>query len=352
MGAAVVLPVVSQWTMSSTAEASAGYKDNLLLSAAGEERSPFLRGSASFLLLRATTGRLDYSLFTQVDATRYLAGEAVRHDARAWLQTELGYRWGERFKVALPLTAYHSDQVFDVSDTEVERLVAALKVTGASVAPLARWNVLPSAWVEAQSTGERKSYEDGSNNGDVGEGALRLGWKPGARVELRLGGTRRWRGFDRRAEYTAAGRELAGTRLRIAEQEWEARADVGWDAAARWRSLVRAGRLTYRDSGSGYFNFHQTRVAHELEWRSGPWLCRVVAEAKRVEFEVQTVGFGLAPPPRIKDEFLGEFRVERVLGRRWTLLAGATWERTRSNDAVASYVVNEGLLGLRWSWEK
>jgi hypothetical protein len=77
-----------------------------------------------------------------------------------------------------------------------------------------------------------------------------------------------------------------------------------------------------------------------------------VTEAKRVEFDVQTVGFGLAPPPRIKDEFLGELRVERSLGRRWTVLAGATWERTRSNDTVASYVVNEGLLGLRWSWEK
>ena len=115
---------------------------------------------------------------------------------------------------------------------------------------------------------------------------------------------------------------------------------------------MRAGRLTYRDNGPGYFNFHQERIAHEIEWRSGKWLCRVVGEAKRVAFDVQTVGFGLAPPPRIKDEFLAEVRVERALGRRWTVLAGGTWERARSNDAVASYVVNEGLLGLRWSWEK
>jgi hypothetical protein len=347
-----LLPVVSQWTVSSTAEASVGFKDNLLLSASAEERSAFLRGSASFLLLRATTGRLEYSLFTQVDATRYFSGEAVKHDVRAWLQTELGYRWGERLKVALPVTAYHSDQVFDVSDTEVERLVAALKVTGASAGPRARWSFRPESWLEVQATGERKNYADGSNNGDVGEGALRLGWKPGSRLEMRLGATRRWRGFDRRATYSASGRELVGTRLRIAEEEWEGRADIGWDGAGRWRSLARAGRMSYRDNASGYFNFHQGRVAHELEWRSGPWLCRLVTEAKRVEFDVQTVGFGLAPPPRIKDEFLGELRVERSLGRRWTVLAGATWERTRSNDTVASYVVNEGLLGLRWSWEK
>jgi hypothetical protein len=28
------------------------------------------------------------------------------------------------------------------------------------------------------------------------------------------------------------------------------------------------------------------------------------------------------------------------------------WERNRSNEVIASYYLNEGLLGIRWSWEK
>ena len=125
----LVLPVQSQWSMSATAEASYGFKDNLLLSGSAEERSAFARGSLSFLLLRATTGRFDYTLFAQVDGSHYFSGATVDHDAKAWTQTEFGYRFGDGLKLSLPLTGYYSDQVFDVSDTEVERLVAKLKVT-------------------------------------------------------------------------------------------------------------------------------------------------------------------------------------------------------------------------------
>ena len=71
-----------------------------------------------------------------------------------------------------------------------------------------------------------------------------------------------------------------------------------------------------------------------------------------MEFDVQTVGLGIAPPARIKDEYNLEGRVERKLTDRWTIFAALTWERSRSNDRVASYRVNEGLLGVRWSWEK
>lgn len=350
--AALVLPVQSQWSMSATAETSYGYKDNLLLSGTAEERSAFARGSLSFLLLRATTGRFDYTLFAQIDGSHYFTGTTVDHDARAWMQTEFGYRFGETLKLSLPVTGYYSDQVFDVSDTDVERLVAKLKVTGAMAGPLARWTLDPAWWLEAQAVGETKRYADRSNDGGVGEGALRLGWKPGGRVELRLAAMQRWRDFDHRARYTAAGRELAGTQLKIAEREYQVRGDITWDAAGKWRSLTRAGVMAYRDNGSGYFNFREQRAGHELEWKGGVWSARLGGEAKRIDFHVQTVGFGIAPPPRIKDEFHAELHVERKLGRTWTALAEYTWERSRSNDAIASYVANEGLLGLRWSWEK
>ena len=348
----LLLPVQSQWSMSATAESSYGYKDNLLLSGTGEERSAFARGSLSFLLLRATTGSFDSTFFGQIDGSRYFSGTTIDHDAKAWTQTEFGYRFGDTLKVSLPLTGYYSDQVFDVSDTEVERLVARLKVRGGMAGPLVHWTIHPAWWLEAQAVGEAKRYADGSNDGRVGEGALRLGWKRGERVELRLAALQRWRGFDRRSCYTAAGRELTGTRLKIAEREYQVRADVTWDAAGAWRTMTRAGVLDYRDNGSGYFNFREHRLSQELEWKGAVWSARVAGTAKRMDFHVQTVGFGLAPPPRIKDEYQTEVHLERKLGRNWTAIAEYTWERTRSNDTIASYLANEGLLGLRWSWEK
>ena len=264
----------------------------------------------------------------------------------------MGWRVGEPVRLALPVTGYYIDQVFDVSDTEVERTIAELRVQGAMVGPQIRWTPRPGLWLEAQGTGDRKRYEDGANDGTVGEGALRIGWQPAARIELRLGATRRWRNFDRRVRYSAAGRELAGTELKVAEHEVQGRASVTWDRAGSWQTHTGAAELHYRDNGSGYFNYRERRIEQELEWNGGPWRVRATVAAARIDFGVQTVGLGLNPDLRIKDEYSAEVRVERTLSAAWTLVSAYSWERNRSKDVLASYRVNEGLLGVRWSWEK
>lgn len=349
---AALLAAQPKWSVSASLDASYGYRDNLLLSHAGEERSAFARGVAELVLLRVPTGRFEYTFFAQGERTRFFEGETVEHEAKAWAQTEIGYRIGDTLRVGLPVTGYYSDQVFDVSETDVERYVAELTVLGGMVGPVVRWSFLPSWWFEAQATGERKRYDDGSNDGTVGEGAVRLGWIHGERFEAGVEGAQRWRNYDRRARYNTAGREIPGTELKISERELQVRFDVAWDQARRWQTTTRASLLHYRDNGSGYFNYREQRVQQELEWENEGWLVRIDGAASRIDFGVQTVGIGVAPPARLKDEFSAELRLERKLSRRWTLLAAYTWERSRSNDTIASYRVNEGLLGMRWSWEK
>ncbi len=349
---AALLAAQRAWSASTAAELSYGYKDNLLLSHLGEESSPFARGSFSVLVLRVPTGSFDASFFAQADGTRYFSGQTIDHDVKIWTQTDLAYRLGDTLKFSLPITGYYSDQVFDVSDTEVERLVAKQKIKGGVVGPTVRWNLGARWWIEAQANGERKRFADGTSDARVGDGVLRLGWKPIERIETRLVASQRWWNFDRRAQYTSAGRALTGTRLKVTEREGQARIEIIWDEAAHWQTYTRVSRVDYRDNGSGYFNYREAKVAQELRWKNQRWLVRLEGLVRRFNFEVRTVGFGIDPPARIKDEYSAELHVERVVDKRWTLLAGYSWERSRSNDTFASYRVNEGLLGLRWSWEK
>jgi hypothetical protein len=347
------LSALPKWSASAALTTSYGYKDNLLLSFGAEERSPFVRGGVELLLLRVPQDRFDFSFFAEAEGTRYTAGQTVDDDAKVWVQMEPGVRWGETVKVALPVTGYYYDQVFDVSDTDVERIVAELKVAGVMVGPMVRWDFHRAWWVEAQAVAQRKRYDDRVNDGDVGEGGVRLGWTRGNWFEARVSGARRWRDFDSRAQFSSpAGRELPGTKLKIAEQEAELRFDIVWDEAAHWETSTRASVLHYRDNGSGYFNYREEKIAHDLEWNSEPWLVRIGGSASRIDFAAQTVGIGIEPPSRLRDEFVGELHVGRKLGTRWTIFGGYTWERSRSNDIVATYTVNEGLLGVRWSWEK
>lgn len=304
------------------------------------------------VVLRVPYGQFDYSFFAQAEGTHYFSARTVNHDAKVYVRTEPGFRVGDALTFALPVTGYYYDQVFDVSDTEVERLVAEIKVRGVKVGPTVRWDFHPAWWVEAQAVGQRKRYEDGGNDGRIGEGSVRVGWVPGRWLEMELSGGQSWRDFDRRAQYSAAGRELADTKLKIAEREAEARFDITWDEAAHWQTSIRTSLLHYRDNGSGYFNYREQRVAHEVKWESEPWLLRVGGSAGRIDFAVQTVGVGIDPPARLKDEFTADLYVERQMTKRWAVFASYSWERSRSNEWIASYTVNEGLLGVRWSWEK
>jgi len=351
-GLAAWLETQPKWSASVAAESGFGYKDNLLLSSAAEERSGFARGSVEALMMRLPTTSWDCSVFAQAEGTRFFTGRTVKDESSAWLQADPAWRVGSAWKLALPATGYYYDQVFDVSDTEVERLVSELKVFGLKAGPVVRWTFHPAGWVEAQAGAERKRYDDRVNDGRVGEGALRLGWAPGGRVDWRVTGVRRLRNFDSRRQYSAAGRELSGTHLKIEEKEGELRLGVKWGEAGSWRTTTRVGVLHYRDNGSGYFDYRERRFENEVEWNREPWLVRCGGSVRRVDFDRQTVGLGIGPPARLKEEYAAELRIEREMGGRWTLLAGYTWERSRANDRISSYEVNEGLLGVRWSWEK
>jgi hypothetical protein len=349
---AALLAGQSAWSTSANLQTGFGYKDNILLSHTGAEGSSYALGGVEALLWHPPQARIDYFAFISAEETRYFSSQVVDHEAHAYVRTEWRYRVGDVFKFSLDGLGYYFDQIFDVSDTDVQRVVAELKVTGVTAGPTLRWAPVSWLWVEAQGTGQRETYHDGLNNSDMGEEAVRLGWRPCTRFEVSVGGTGRRRDFDRRPQYSSEGRALDGTLLKIAEREGDLRFDVTWDAAARWKTTTQAGTLHYYDNGSGYFNYHQRKLEQTLEWTTDKWLVQLDGSARRLEFEVQTVGVGIYPPARIKEEFIAQLRVERKISSRWTVFAEYDWERRRCNDPIAAYRVRQELLGAKWSWEK
>jgi hypothetical protein len=349
---AALLAAQPAWSNITSLQAGLGYKDNVLLSHIDREQSGFARAGVEEFLWHVPRSRIDYFALVNAEETRYFTSKTVDREAHAIAQMEWCYRVGDTFKFSLDGQGYYLDQIFDVSNIEVRRTVAEFIVTGATLGPTIRWAPTIWCWIEAQGVGKRETYRDGLNNNRLGEGALRLGWRPSPRCEVSLGGTERWRDFDHRTQYNENGFELDDL-LKVTEREGELRIDATWDAAAHWKTSTRAGLLHYIDNGSGFFNYHQRQAAQELEWAAGDWLVRVEGRAQRTEFEVQTVGQGIGNlPPRVKDEYAALLRIERKIAARWTAFAEYSWERSRCNDQIASYRVNQGLLGARWSWEK
>ena len=71
---------------------------------------------------------------------------------------------------------------------------------------------------------------------------------------------------------------------------------------------------------------------------------------KRMDYIIQTVGAGTAPPPRVADNFETSLRVERELTSAWTVFAEHRWERNRSNESEFDYRANTVLAGLQRSF--
>ena len=126
--------------------------------------------------------------------------------------------------------------------------------------------------------------------------------------------------------------------------------ELAWGRSAEWKAQTRLSVLDYRDNGSGYFDYRQRALRERVKWERGPWMAELEGGARRRDFSVQTVGIGLSPPLRVKEVYFGNFRVERKISDRWKMFAEDKWERSRCNDPVASYRVNESLLGLSRSW--
>jgi hypothetical protein len=341
-----------RWISWGSVQTGFGFRDNVLLSNAGEERSGFVRSGLDATVWRAPQGRADFFAALKAEGTRYFSARTVNEESAAILLTEWRYLIADVFKFSLDARGYSFDQIYDASDTDLQQVVTEVKTLGASIGPKARWTLRPTWWIEAQADAKRLTYPDGANNRSVREGTLRLGWQPGTRFEASVAGTEGRRNYDLREQNSVSGRLLAGTLLRIAEREGEFRIDATWDAAGRWKTSTRASVLRFLDNGVGYLNYRQRKITHEVELTTDDWLVALRGSARRVEFGLQTVGTGPSPTPQIRDDISAELHIERKLSARWTAYAEYKWERNRSNDVLASYYLNEGLLGIRWNWEK
>ena len=329
-----------------------GFRDNVLLSHTDEERSGFVRSGVEATGSRVSLGGLDWYAAMSAAGTRYFTAKTFDRDIQTILLTDFSYRIRHTWKLSLGASGYYFDQIFDSSNTDLQLLPTEVKKSGVSVGPRVRWSPQSWWWIEARGEGKRETFPDGGNNRSIGESRLRLGWRPGARAEFTLTGWARRFHYDRHEQYTASGNLEVDSLLRVNEREAEAALDLTLDSSERWKTATRAGGLRYTDNGSGFLNYRYRQVEQELSWTGEKWMFTCDGRVRRVEFEFQTVGIGVAPPDRIRDEFVTHLRIERKLGRRWTAYAEYTWERNRSNDELASYILNEGLLGLRWNWEK
>jgi hypothetical protein len=337
----------SRWHPSMAARASLGWRDNVLLSPFAPIARAFARGEVEAILMRPMLNRWELISFLNGDVLRYFSPPVETGGEQQWsLHTEGRWQAWNRARVSLKGAAYLNDMVIDLSETEAIRVVAPTRVRGgyAVAATRINWGRLQ---FEPSVQLKRTDYRDYSGDFDDVRSGGRVEWRQSEALAISVGWFESRRSYDQRVQYTAGGRALPGTRLRFQQRSGELKLRTGWNRAGEWTVAATAGQLENRDRASGYFDYDQKRARLELGWSRGSWRVNLDAEARRMDYLMQTVGAGIAPPPRISDDHEIILRSERDLDERWTLFGEHRWERSRSNELEFRYRANTVLAGVQ-----
>jgi len=327
---------------------SVGWRDNLLRSPFSPVESAFGRAELEAFLWRQVFRNAEIVGLLNGDVLRYLSPPPETAGEQQWFGHAEG-RWQpiEAARFTLKMAGFYQDAVIDLSEMESVRIVAPTKVQGAVGTIGARLNLPRGLSFEPTVQLKRTDYREFAGDYDESGASGLLEWKPGDALRMSVSYGERRRRYDERQQFTAGGRALAGTRLRFHQREGEFKLTTAWARWGEWTAGAAVGLLSNRDRASGYFDYDQERVRLEVGWTRDPWKVSLVGSAKRIDYRVQTVGIGLAPPPRIEDAFDVTMRIERVISATWIVFADQHWERSRSNQIDFNYRANTVLAGVQ-----
>ncbi len=335
------------WHPSAVVRTSLGWRDNVLLSPFDPIERAFARAELEALLLRPMRNRWEFISFLNGDVLRYLSPPAESGGEQQWsLHAETRWQPIDAARLALKGAGYLRDMVIDLSETEARRVVAPTRVRGGYVTLASRFTLPAKFRFEPSVQVKRTDYRDYPGDYDEVRSGGRLEWRGGG-FTLSAAWFEARRSYDQRGEYTAGGRPLPDTHLRFRQRDGELKARTTWTAGGDWSVAATVGKLENRDRASGYFDYDQKRARLEVSWERAAWQVTLDADAKRLDYLVQTVGAGIAPPPRISDDYDLTLRTQRTLSERWAVFAEHRWERSRSNELDFRYQANTVLAGIQ-----
>lgn len=339
------------WEVTGSWRGAFGYKENLLLSAVRSENSAFVQTEGELFWWRLPTDRFEALAFTNASFTRYFQSDENPREWQAFAHGEARWFLSPTWLATATAEGYHLDQIFDLSATTAERVVAPLAVTGLLTNVQFRWQPRGDTWVELKPAIQRDRYR-GHRDDNAQQFARLTAARAFAqgRFEIALAGQILRRTYDHRPQYTRSGFPLPGTKLVFEQHEGDATLRATWDRAERWTSATSATLTKNSDNGSGFFDYEYRSVRHELTWARAPWRVRLTAKVGRYDYAVQQIGVGIRPQFRQHDESLVQLRVERELNDKARFFADVLAERSRSNDPLAVYDVNTTSAGVEWTF--
>jgi hypothetical protein len=338
VAAATNTPPVAIWDLAARLQVGGGYRDNVLLSSIQPENSSFVEATADCSVIRLSEGGSSLSLFMLGEFRRFLEeievdGQPYEHERLLFVTAEGSAPLDDRNTLSATCQYVYQDQVIDASETEADLRRVLIQGQTFSFQPAWEHQFAADWKLFVAGTAERQIYAEELDDYWQGAGQVKLSRAYGRKSEASLLYQLRQRFYDSREQYTADGLAEPGTKLTYRSHEIAGEWRHHWDAARRWRTVVKAGYLLSEDNGSGYFNYERVQLSARIRWKHARWEIGAGGRAGWYLYELQDVG----GDNRRRSYYTLEGRIERWLDDHWFIYGAASREWNLSNDPLDQY---------------
>lgn len=330
----------SPWIPAAGVSLVAGYRDNIGLSSIVPSGAAFGEARLEGLLLWRPEDSPFEAQFIADGFYRHYAHNPVSDADQSWFgQAEFGWQPVRPLRLWTKGQGFYRDEVADLSTTAAQRTVLPVElINGASITG-ATLRLPLGLEAESRFTLRQANYRL------VPEDYRSESWWHGVRLSpvkwfgADYGRRDRTRDYDERREVTPGGRPIEDSQLSFEQTEEEFSVWTEFDLGGEWWLQADFSRLENRDGTSGFYDYDGESRAVYARWRSpeDTWELGVEWEESRYDYLNQTVGGGLTPPAREREDRW--VRVEAVyrFNLTWELRLEAEYLISDSNEILASY---------------
>lgn len=333
------LPTLSPWDTVFTFQSSAGYKDNVSLSAVRPSGSPFVRNQAEAIVFRLPVDGWDFNAFLSGEDTRYLASDVVDLEQNAFAHAQLKRTWNEQWSTSLSGQYVYQNQVVDLSTSLATPTV--LMVVGHTYAShfAVRRKFAERWWWELESTLARQDFNSPLDDYWEGGPKLAIGREYGNRSEAAVSYELNHRSHDHREAFTRAGVAIPGSDLTFTQHRAQLTWKHHWDAQRHWHTTAKLAYESSHDNRSGYFDFRRWQVSQQVRWSAAPWEVSLTGRVADYSYPHQPVAPG-NPHAIQRASFNLNLHIERALTRQLKWFLDYDFERLLANQPATGYAVN------------
>ena len=280
---------ISVWDFATDLRVGGGYKENITLSAFGEESSPFAAIGFDFMAIRIPLAEegMEVTVFGALDERRYLDAKSVDSEQSGLMNVSLEKSLSQHWQLKTDIRAIYIDEIFDASLTEDD--IGTVQVVGKQISlePALRRSLPANFWAEAKAEATRQYFaEPLDDHLEIG-GRMSLGVDYGFQSELLLYVETLRRDYDTRSQRDEIGFYMPDTDLSYDRPERGVEWAHYWNSSRRLRMRTRFSILENEDSGSGYFVYRRERISHNWRYRGESWSVSATVRKATYEYDLQ-----------------------------------------------------------------